>query len=82
LNIPICINQIYPNARSGVDFVVRDDGQGQFISLWNIDAPKPTTEELAVAWEQYLLNPPPKQKTQIEILQETVDQLVLDNLLG
>jgi hypothetical protein len=62
----------------GVDYnllVVGEDydlvERGQFIAVWNLDAPQPTEAELQAAWAAYLeaeVNKPPK-LTEMEILQ-------------
>lgn len=45
------IKHIYPNAVLGKDFSLRDDGEGPFIEVWNIEAPKPSADDLLSAHE-------------------------------
>jgi hypothetical protein len=63
MNIAFAIMHLFPDAEPMKDFVVMDEGNGQFISEWNIDAPIPTEEELQKAWEEYLANRPEPQPT-------------------
>jgi XkdW protein len=51
MNKAIAILHLFPNAVSGVDFVVRDDGGGQYIDSWHLAEPQPTEEELMAAWD-------------------------------
>jgi len=39
----------FPNASLIWDIIIQDDGKGPYIKAWNIDAPKPTQEDLE-AW--------------------------------
>ncbi len=56
MNKALAIMYLYPQAKPLVDFMVSEDENGQRISLWNIDAPEPTEEELQSAWEAYSAN--------------------------
>lgn len=41
------IKLLYPNAKVGVDFTVRDNGNGAFVSYWSESlGPQPTTEQI------------------------------------
>jgi hypothetical protein len=54
MNVVGAIEMLYPNAVKLVDFVVRDEGKGQYIYEWNLPYPQPTIEELANAQLTYL----------------------------
>lgn len=48
------IKYLYPEARVGIDFVLRDDADGRggaYIDKWYLSEPKPTVETLQAAWE-------------------------------
>lgn len=49
----LAIQHLYPTAVRMVDFVVQDDldGKGAYIARWDLDALKPTDEELQAALE-------------------------------
>lgn len=70
--------QLFPNAKPMEDFLVMDEGEGQFIAEWHINAPIPTEEELEKAWEEYLANksePKPTPEEIIENLEQENEQL-------
>lgn len=50
MNIALAILHMYPQAEQPKDFIVRDDGEGQFIAEWNLDTLQPTEAELRAAW--------------------------------
>ena len=54
MNIATAIQFLFPTAINGIDYEVRNDGDGQFIALWNIESPEPTNDELSVAWVEYM----------------------------
>ncbi|WP_255835946.1 XkdW family protein [Bacillus sp. FS02] len=54
MNKALAIKYLYPNAELGVDYSVRDDGEGQFIDKWSLDDPMPSDEVLEAAWNEYL----------------------------
>lgn len=74
------ISRLFPDAVQGRDFDVYSHNGEQYIALWKLDEPEPTEEELQQAYEDYQANPPKKERSQLESLQETVDKLVLSNL--
>jgi hypothetical protein len=43
------LQNLYPQLVSLKDYVVKDDGNGQFIAQWNVKLPQPTADELAAA---------------------------------
>ena len=51
MNIVTVLQFRYPDSDPTRDWEVRDDGQGQFISVWNLPDPQPTEAELRVIWE-------------------------------
>jgi hypothetical protein len=79
MNKALAIKHLFPTAVPGRDFLVKDDGDGQYIAEWNLQENIPTEAELQSAWEAY--RPPEPPKSKVELLQETVDQLVVDNLM-
>lgn len=54
MNEALAIKYLYPNTELGEDYLVRDDGKGQFIDKWALDDPIPSDEVLEVAWNEYL----------------------------
>lgn len=55
-NYAEAIMYLFPNADSTSDFIVRDDGEGQFIAVWNLNQPQPSHEELDIAYLQVVKN--------------------------
>lgn len=47
---------MYPNAIPVVDFLIRDDsnGNGEYIDMWELPYPQPTDEELLNGWIKHL----------------------------
>lgn len=43
------IKHLFPDAVAGVDFSLRDDGDGAYIATWEVDAPQPTPAKLKAA---------------------------------
>lgn len=86
MQIALTLQHMFPNAVLCVDFDVEHTaGEEPKISKWNLEVPQPTVEEIQSHWtanEAAIMaaNQPPK--SELEILKETVDQLVLDNLMG
>ncbi|KZE67000.1 hypothetical protein AWM68_19865 [Fictibacillus phosphorivorans] len=77
MDIAKTILHLYPDAVPLKDFTIMEllDGNGPFISEWNIAVPEPTNEELQAAWEEIKDIPPVIPKTEIEILTEKNEQL-------
>lgn len=44
------MQQMYPNATPYVDYEVRDDGEGQVITKWNLPHPQPTEADFENVW--------------------------------
>lgn len=40
------LTALFPSAVPLVDFVVRDDGSGPYIAVWNLEAPQPSQQEI------------------------------------
>lgn len=75
------LKHLYPDLKADKDYELKQEKAEVFISKWNLDKEQPTQEEIAAAWEEIKDISIPQPKTELEILQETVDQLVLDNLM-
>lgn len=62
MNKAIAIMQRYPTAVPMIDFVVRDDGEGQYIAAWNLLGVNPPSEEEMLhdfaEWEEAQKNAP------------------------
>ena len=43
---------LHPSTINGVDYTLQDDGTGAYIAAWHLDAPQPTTEELAAVTQE------------------------------
>lgn len=56
MNLAQAIMQMYPNSSPMKDFTIRNDGEGQYISEWNLNELEPTTEELQNYWIVHLKN--------------------------
>lgn len=64
------INQIYPDARPDVDYVLKDEGLGENIIKWNYSSPQPTESQLQEAWGQCKDNLPQPPISEIEQLKK------------
>lgn len=80
MQIGLILKAMFPNVEFGKYEVVNGE-----ITVWKLEDPQPTAEELEAYWMEHKqqllseqLKPP---KTEFEILKETVDQLVLDDLM-
>lgn len=70
MNIALVIKYLYPDI-SEDNFVVMDNGEGQFIAEWKIETSQPTEEELTIGWEQIkdtIPTEPPVPKNEMEEL--------------
>ncbi|AZS14234.1 XkdW family protein [Paenibacillus lutimineralis] len=76
MNKALAIMHLYPKAKPLIDFEVVDDRGLQTITKWNIDAPKPTEDELVVAWEEYSKLPPPEPEPTAE---DTLGMLLIES---
>lgn len=81
MNFYRALKHLYPDLELDIDFVLKDDGAGPYILKWNPKTPLPTDAALLEAWNEIKDIPIAQPKTELEILKETVDQLVLDNLM-
>lgn len=52
MNLALAVIYLFPTADPFRDFRVEDDGNGQAIVSWNLEAPQPTEQELEAAWAQ------------------------------
>lgn len=70
MNKALCIMHLHPQVVNGVDFIVQDDndGKGQYIAVWNIDAPQPTDDEYQSVWNRIKDKPAPK--SELELVKE------------
>ena len=61
------------------DVSLRDDGKGVFIDVWKSVQPKPTMAQV-IAWvaEDGKL---PKPKTELELMQRAIDDIILGGLI-
>lgn len=50
VNVGECLASMYPSADPVKDYIVFDEGEGQFIKEWNLPYPQPTEEELIGGW--------------------------------
>ncbi len=50
VNLSEAIQEKYPQAVQGRDWQVQDDGNGPYVSLWNLADAKPTADHLSSAW--------------------------------
>ena len=85
MNISEAILHLFPNAEPIKDFLVMDNGAGQFIAQWNLSKAKPSNQELQAAWEEYNAHPPQEPPSEIELLkqrQEIIQQALDDLILG
>lgn len=43
------LNYLYPNAVVGADYILRNDGDGDYIADWHLSTPQPTQDDLSAA---------------------------------
>lgn len=80
----------FPNLKNGIDYELRDDGKGCYISAWKVSDPKPSLEELeklGIQYKQELIDEEKKQEllrvsaiSKLEILgltKEEIEALIL-----
>lgn len=50
----VAIHQLYPNARPGLDYIIECEipGKRAYIKEWNVDAPKPTDDQIQKALDE------------------------------
>ena len=51
MNIAQVLEYLFPDANPLLDYIVQDDGEGQFIAQWNLPDTQPTQAELEAAWD-------------------------------
>jgi len=54
MNISQAIIGFYPEIDPLVDFIVQDDGEGQYLKEWNYSKPRPTDEQMETGWANCL----------------------------
>lgn len=52
MNIALTLMYMYPGTDPLKDFIVQDDGAGQYIKEWNLPDPQPTQKELEAKWPE------------------------------
>jgi|Deesub1362A_J573_1020465.scaffolds.fasta_scaffold00740_9 hypothetical protein len=52
MNIAQCLMYLFPDAVPDRDYIVQDDGQGQYIAEWDLPDPQPTQAELEAVWPE------------------------------
>lgn len=62
---------LYPDAETPRDYVVKNDGNGEYIAVWNLPNPIPSNEELRQAYIEYL------KKERIEYFDNYCEELIL-----
>ncbi|WP_433958534.1 XkdW family protein [Cytobacillus horneckiae] len=76
INFESAIRRLFPEARPNIDYIIVADFDGvQEIKYWGYDAPQPSIQELQIAWEEHLDNPPIEPPTPAEELQAVKLQL-------
>lgn len=73
MNLPQTIISLFPHAEPLTDFIIQDDsdGNGPYITQWNLKEPQPTEEELQTAW--YAMQPTAKQVLDRSKLSKTAE---------
>jgi hypothetical protein len=80
-SIALAVIHIYPHLQPGIDFRVVSENGEQWIEEWNVADPKPTIEELDIAWADYTANPPQPTLSPIEQLQKDQADLMFNLML-
>lgn len=88
MDVVKAVKHLFPNANENEDFVILNNGEGDFIAEWHIDSQQPTQEQLNIAWDQYQSNPPQvplseleRLKKQQELMQQAIDDLIFGGAL-
>lgn len=71
-NLALAIMTKYPSAILMEDFIVRNDGEGQYISEWNLPYPQPTIEELEATFIDFI------KKNKLDKLNEACNEQILN----
>jgi hypothetical protein len=69
--------KLYPNAKVFDDFELMDNGNGAYISKWNLNVPKPTIEQLNGLFDEVDLKQIKQKK--IDDLDQSCKNAILDN---
>jgi hypothetical protein len=54
--IAVALEQLFPTANPETDWLIRNDGAGDYIAQWNRVEVQPTQAELDAAWVDYQLD--------------------------
>lgn len=77
INLSQAIITKYPNAMPIKDFIVRNDGEGDYIAYWNYaEEPKPLEEEIEAWWFEYRKNQKRRE------MSEACNQAILGNFFS
>ena len=52
--LALAIKYLHPTKVAGVDYILRDDGNGPFIAQWNITGGQPTQGQINSAYGQFV----------------------------
>lgn len=47
MNLAEALQSLFPGSDPLRDYALQDDGRGAYIALWNLEAPRPTADDLA-----------------------------------
>jgi len=50
INLAATIMKLFPDSINIVDFLVKNDGAGEYIAIWNLTVAQPTQEQLNAEW--------------------------------
>jgi XkdW protein len=75
-NVTFAIMIKYPQAIQNVDFVVKRNEEGQYISEWKYPSPMPTIKELEEAYYDYL------KRSQIEVLNKRCNEEIIKDFVS
>jgi hypothetical protein len=57
MDLNVAIQNLFPTAVQGVDFVTQDDGAGPYIKVWNLKSPQPSDSQLSTAYTTAVASP-------------------------
>jgi XkdW protein len=76
-NLSLAIMTKYPNALPSKDYIVRNDGEGDYIAFWDYaEEPKPTVAEMEAWWFDY------RMKEKRREMSEACNQAILGNFFS
>jgi uncharacterized protein involved in exopolysaccharide biosynthesis len=65
--LSIAIRELFLDANPLKDYIIQDDGAGQFIAQWNLPDPQPTPAEIDAAWAVWEAGQPARDARALEI---------------